>query len=716
VGLRLVVVVEGIGAGIAVTRIDGVVGDGGDAASASSLRVGVGTTSSNTSETQDHTDHNTNDGRSSEHDGDDEEVRGTAVSRAVGAGAIETEVKLTLVVTSIVADDRDRETALEGIAHIVRAEVIVSAGDVGMRAANGRVARVVGAYALIVAVVGGEAGVDTAPLHVTLIEGASVLVVAGDGAVLPLAELSGEVALVEGARVAVVALKVTSAFTLRAAELLSGAETGSSLAGIGEAGGISLAGNGGGDARSLDIVAAVVEALVGGVLAGAGSLLAADARDSRGVAEAGGVALIGRSALTAHTETAAATAGINVLLAGTGDEVEGILSEVGEVSVAEDALSLLVSDNHKLIHGYVTVSTDTDSVDLNVRDLSLGIVSGSLEVIATLGTVLGAVITIDVVVVIAVSDDDEDLLDTRAAELELIDTHAHAGGDGGTAAAARVIHVLGGGAADEIVHGGLDVGIRDTLSHSKGGPGRSVEVDEGEVSSHGTIGEHAREARDEVLLVLEFSLRDGARAVEDDREVNGLTALAASRRDEDGLVNSTGLDIGQGELTEVLEDNAAGGARKVELSHISRGACLPEVFLARATVDGLGGARGRVVGGGSRLRSEELGHGGIIGASLARASATRAVHPLIVEGTVGDAQRRISTSRVEGVNLLIVLAGIVEAISTGIPVIGEGTLHNATLHEGVAKLEVSSEGELGGGNGSKEEDGENDSFQHLRER
>jgi hypothetical protein len=156
-----------------------------------------------------------------------------------------------------------------------------------------------------------------------------------------------------------------------------------------------------------------------------------------------------------------------------------------------------------------------------------------LEVSTASGRFLAAVIAIDIVVVVTVGHHEENLLNASAAELKLLDTEAHAGGDRGTAAAARLSHVGAGSAANEVVNRGLHIGISDTLSHGESSPGGSVEVDKGEVGAKRSIGESRGETSDERLLVGELSLGDRARSVKNDGNVNRLTALAARGRGED---------------------------------------------------------------------------------------------------------------------------------------------------------------------------------------
>jgi hypothetical protein len=122
------------------------------------------------------------------------------------------------------------------------------------------------------------------------------------------------------------------------------------LAGIGEASNICLAGNWGTNASSLNIVASILLTKVIGVVAVARSRLAAGAADGTWGTESRRIACIRGSALTADAETAATTAWVNVLLASAGNEVEGSLSKVGKVSVSDNTLRLLVSNNKELIH------------------------------------------------------------------------------------------------------------------------------------------------------------------------------------------------------------------------------------------------------------------------------------------------------------------------------------------------------------------------------
>jgi len=140
--------------------------------------------------------------------------------------------------------------------------------------------------------------------------------------------------------------------------------------------------------------------------------------------------------LTAHAEAAATTAWVEIFLASTSDEVKRVLGEGSEIRVSQNPLTHVVGNNQKLILGDVTISTDTNSIDFDVGDLTKGVLSSIGEIFAASYGISGAALAINIGVVVTVSDHKEDLLGTSTALDELIDTQAHTGGDGGTAAAA----------------------------------------------------------------------------------------------------------------------------------------------------------------------------------------------------------------------------------------------------------------------------------------
>jgi hypothetical protein len=264
--------------------------------------------------------------------------------------------------------------------------------------------------------------------------------------------------------------------------------------------------------------------------------------------------------------------------------------------------------------------------------------------------------------VVTVSDDEEDLLDASATEGKLIGTKAHTRGDGGTAAAAGGGHVSAGSAALEGSNGVIHVAVSHTLGHGEGGPGGSVEVHEGKVSTIRAIRELAGKTNNEVLLVGELSLGDRARAIEDDGDVDRLTALATSGRVKDGGRGRTRGDGLKGELTEVSVDSTADPRVRLipeEGSDVTSGASNAAVLGARSSVDGNGGASAGKVGLDCGI-DEELTHGSVQGTGLASASATRLVDPLIEVRLVRGAVE--TTRRVELEDLLITTGGVEEAV------------------------------------------------------
>jgi hypothetical protein len=212
-------------------------------------------------------------------------------------------------------------------------------------ATKSAIADIISANALIVAEIGGNGGMCAARGDIALINSARVTIVAITGNILPFASLSGNVASISGAGVTIVTLSVRCALTGTNAQGLRAAESSSSLARISEASRVRLAGDRGGEAGSLCLVASVLLAEVVGVVAVARSRLAANTANVRGAAERGRVASIRGSALTADTESAATTTGVNVLLASTSDEVKRVLGKIGEVSVSDHTLRLLIGDN-----------------------------------------------------------------------------------------------------------------------------------------------------------------------------------------------------------------------------------------------------------------------------------------------------------------------------------------------------------------------------------
>jgi len=147
-------------------------------------------------------------------------------------------------------------------------------------------------------------------------------------------------------------------------------------------------------------------------------------------------------------------------------------------------------------------------------------------------------------------------------------------------------------------------------------------VNKSEVSTEGTIGELARETDDEVLLILELCLRDGARAIEDNSNVDRLTALAAGGGREDRASRSAGGEGLEGKLTKISVDGTADtliGLIPIKGGDVTGGASNAVVLSAGDTIDrGRGGSPGEV-GADGRV-NEELAHGSVKGTGLASAS------------------------------------------------------------------------------------------------
>jgi len=322
--------------------------------------------------------------------------------------------------------------------------------------------------------------------------------------------------------------------------------------------------------------------------------------------------------LTADAKATAATTRVEVFLASTRNEIKGALGEAREVSVTINVLGLLVSNDKELIHGDIAISTNTNGVELHAGNLCLGVVSGSLEISTTSKAVLSAVVTIDIMVVVTVSEDDQNFLHASTAELELINTKTHANRDGGTTAAARGGHVGAGGATLKGRESSLDIGLAHTLRHGQGSPRGSIEVDKSKVCSEGSISKCTCHADDEGFLVDKLGLVDRAGAIKDESNVNRLTTLATRGHVENGGRRCAPCKVGEGVLTEVLEFNTADlVVCPVELGNVARSAGIACIFVTRDAVDD-GILTTASVGAGNRgIVYEHLRHGHVHGASLA---------------------------------------------------------------------------------------------------
>jgi len=347
--LRLV---ERVGALGARADINWVIGNRSSGTNTGGLRISIRTTSTNTSNAKNDTDDYTNDrsGRKSRHDGSD---RGTTVAGLTArAGAIEAEEELALVLAVIGADNRNALAALEGVTKIIRAGIVIGASDVLIDTAELRVASVSGAHALIIAVVLGDRSMHATAGRITGVDSALVLVVAGRGNILPLASLGREIADVIGAGIAIVALRIVGALWLSNTRhvLHARADARSGSAGVVEARRVWLARNWSRNTSALGGITSIGRALVRGISAVLRSILAANAGERIRLAEVGSVAGVRRRALTADAKSAAATARVQILLAGTGDEIKRVLRKIAEVRVAKHALGLLIGDDEELVH------------------------------------------------------------------------------------------------------------------------------------------------------------------------------------------------------------------------------------------------------------------------------------------------------------------------------------------------------------------------------
>jgi len=179
-----------------------------------------------------------------------------------------------------------------------------------------------------------------------------------------------------------------------------------------------------------------LRAKVVGISAIARSRLAANTAYVGGAAERRRVASIRGSALTADAEAAATTAGINILLAGTSHKVEGTLSKAIEVCEAHETLGFVVRNNEELVRRNVTISANTNGVHFYLWNLTLNPSDGINKVLSADRGVVRAVITVDVVVVVAVSKGNQNLLGASATKLELFGSKSHTSGDCSTTAAA----------------------------------------------------------------------------------------------------------------------------------------------------------------------------------------------------------------------------------------------------------------------------------------
>lgn len=136
---------------VLVTRVERIVGDGRNITSASSLRVSVGSTSTNASNAENDTNHNTNNGGSGEDGSDGDNGKSATIGIAASAGTVPAEEELALILSAVAAVHWDTEATTEGVANIVRAQIVVSASDVGVDTTKRPIADIVGAYALIIA-------------------------------------------------------------------------------------------------------------------------------------------------------------------------------------------------------------------------------------------------------------------------------------------------------------------------------------------------------------------------------------------------------------------------------------------------------------------------------------------------------------------------------------------------------------------------------------
>jgi hypothetical protein len=663
-------------------NVDGVVGDGGHAGSAGGLSKSIRSASTTKGETGNDSNDNTHNGTGSEGGANDELlIAALSLSEA-------TEALLTVVNTAVVAfgvsarvlfaNDRVVEAAMEGVTGIVSAEIAILLTSLEfVHTTNSGVAGVHSTHVVVVAVireVGNEVDVFAASGGEARVLSTSVVVVAGN--LSPLAVVID--ALVSGASILIITVAGKGTLGDVLAEKLSVALSGGGDTPIGEAVRVGLAGNIRGDTLLEGLVALILLAKVAsGVVALAGLLAAAGGavRDSVNLTEVIAIAGGGGLTNTAHAEATAATAGGNVLLAGTSHELKVIVSEISEVLTAENTLGVVVRHNEELVHGHIAVSTHTDCVNDNVRDLGLSVGNSIAEVASAGGRVAVATVTSVIVVVVTISDYHQHVSGRGAAFSHVVGTEADTRRHGGTAAAARVgmVRVV---AALEVIHTSDNILVGDTLSEGESRPGLLVEVHNGEGGVEGTVGELLSEALHEALLVLELSGGDGARTVKDHDEIHRLTTAAV-----DGSVEALTLEgavRGEGELSEIIEDKGADlGAIMVHVSDIHGAVDYAGVVLALTASDVHGVASTLEL----RAVRVELGHGIVEGTGLTLARLTILVDPLVEEGLV---RLCVTATRVVLKELKVALHSKLVADSARAPAVVHGTIDSAALHEGVA--------------------------------
>jgi len=430
-----------------------------------------------------------------------------------------------------------------------------------MDTALGSVATVNGALVVVVA----EIGRPVSRLAARVRETDSLLAliidsVASDGS--PLAKLVD--ALVEGAGVLVIALIIVDTLGNVVAKEggLALALVGDTL--VGEATGIGLARNIRRDALVRVLVASPLLAeIVRLEVADLGGLGAADIGDDGLLAEVLRVTAIRRDALTADAETAAATAGVDVLRARTGNKLEEVGGKGLEVIATDDTLLVAFGNDEHVVGRDVTIGTNTKREDGKVGDLGSSVLDGLLEVDTARG-VVRAVVSADVVIVVAVSEDDEHLGGGGTAAQEVVDTHADAGRDRSTAAAAAGLIGIVLEAALEVIDSSNNVVGVGALGLGQGGPGGRVEVDNGEGSIERAILELVDEARNERLLINPLDLRDGSRAIKDKGNIHGLATFAVRGGIEARSRRGAGNNVGERDLAEVAKLHTARESTGIE--------------------------------------------------------------------------------------------------------------------------------------------------------
>lgn len=354
-------------------------------------------------------------------------------------------------------------------------------------------------------------------------------------------------------------------------------------------------------------------------------------------------ARIDRLAFGADAKSAATDARRSGFVARSGDQVEGSGGEILETFAGNHTFAVSSGDDLQFVQTEVTIGSDTDGVrDDDATVTGLDVFEGGGEIALTIGGGgTTSSLRAEFVVGITVGDDEQQLGGVFTTGGELFSSFNHTARDAGSAATAAFgvfsvanTVVVARLRTSDGVDGGVDVGLGDTFGHLEGNPSVGFEVNEGEVSSIGSVFELVDETGDEFLLVSEFDEIDRARTIENQGKIDWFTALAVRWGDEgfgvvlDAIGKRPRSAVGEGELGWYAGlDLNFGGERNV-LVRLVGGWVDLDVLLPNF----------RTVGGVATLgvTSGEFGIGGVEGwhriagvSSFARASGSRAKDPLV---------------------------------------------------------------------------------------